>query len=125
MASRNLRRSISLATKSAELAVATPQVVAHRLTRMALGGGNYSDQDLKEFARMGSEKQVAFLASWNAMALQVLRYQHSFMLSCLQIVCMPWLCAGMTQASIASRVAECCHRDRVERFGSDSSDRAR
>jgi hypothetical protein len=38
MASRNLRRSISLTAKSAQLAVATPEVVAHRLTRMARGG---------------------------------------------------------------------------------------
>ena len=104
MASRKLRRSVSLATKSAQLAVAAPQVVAHRMARMALHGANYTDQDLKEFARMGSEKQVAFLASWNAMALQVLRYQHSFMLSWFQAVCMPWLRAGMTPASIASRL---------------------
>lgn len=104
MASRNLRRSISLATKSAQLAVAAPQVVAHRLSRMALHGANYSDQDLKEFARMGSEKQAAFLASWNAMALQVLRYQQSFMISWLQAVCMPWLGAGMTPASVVSRM---------------------
>jgi hypothetical protein len=73
------------------------------MARMAMHGANYTDQDFKEFARMGSEKQAAFLASWNAMALQVLRYQHSFMVSWLQAVCMPWLRAGMTPTSIASR----------------------
>jgi hypothetical protein len=38
MANRRTRKSKSLALKSMELAAAVPQVVAHRVTRMALAG---------------------------------------------------------------------------------------
>jgi hypothetical protein len=39
----------SLIAKAAELAFAVPQVVAHRVTRMALAGPSLSDRDRKEF----------------------------------------------------------------------------
>ena len=104
MASRKLSRSISLATKSAQLALAAPQVMAHRMSRMALAGTNYSDHDLQELARMGSEKQTAFLASWNAMALQALRYQHTFVLAWFQAVWMPWARSRMSPASLAKQL---------------------
>jgi len=104
MASRKLSRSISLATKSAQLAVAASQVMAHRMSRMASAGANYADHDLQELARMGSEKQTAFLASWNAMALQALRCQHAFMLAWFQAAWMPWSSSRMSPASIASQL---------------------
>ena len=103
-AARNLRKSISLATKSTQLALAAPRVMAHRMSRMALGGTDYADKDLKELARMGSEKQTAFLASWNAIALQVLRHQHAFMFAWFKAVWMPWLQPGMSPTSIANRL---------------------
>jgi hypothetical protein len=62
------RAARSLAVKAAELAIAVPQVVAHRVTRMALSGPKLSARDRKEFERMFAEKNAAFGESWNAMA---------------------------------------------------------
>ena len=62
------RATTSLTIKAAELAVAVPQVVAHRLTRMALSGPKLSPRDRKEFQLMVAEKKVAFGESWSAMA---------------------------------------------------------
>ena len=70
MVARKTRGRHSLATKAAELAVAVPQVVAHRVTRMALSGPKLSLRDRKEFERMVAEKNAAFGESWNAMAAQ-------------------------------------------------------
>jgi hypothetical protein len=63
------RPSRSLAVQAAELAVAVPQVVAHRVVRMALAGPTLSDRDRKEFELMVAEKNEAFAKSWQAMAL--------------------------------------------------------
>ena len=73
MASRRSRNASSLALKSAELAFAAPQVVVHRMARMAAAGPVLSERDLREFQRMGTEKISAFAESWNAMALQAAR----------------------------------------------------
>ena len=70
MALPRKRANRSLAAKTAELAVAVPQVVAHRMTRMALAGAKPSARDRKEFARMVAEKNAAFGESWKAMAAQ-------------------------------------------------------
>jgi hypothetical protein len=70
MASRRPRKSSSLATKLAELSLAVPQVVAHRVTRMAMAGQHPSDRDKKEFELMVEEKKLAFSQSWNAMTAQ-------------------------------------------------------
>ena len=72
MATRRSRSTHSLATKAAELAVAVPQVVAHRVTRMALSGPTLSPRDRKEFERMVAEKNAAFAESWQAMATQAM-----------------------------------------------------
>ena len=72
------RPSTSLSAKTAELALAVPQVVAHRLLRMAHAGPHLSARDRKEFARMVAEKHSAFGESWNAMALQTLQSQRTF-----------------------------------------------
>src|SRR4051812_38266038 len=68
MATRRSRVSRSLATQAAELALAVPQVVAHRVTRMALSSAKPSPRDRREFERMVAEKNIAFGESWKAMA---------------------------------------------------------
>ena len=70
MSTRRARAAQSLAAKAAELAFAVPQVVAHRVTRMALASPKPSARDCKEFERMVAEKNSAFGESWNAMAAQ-------------------------------------------------------
>ena len=70
MATRRRRATQSPTVKAAELALAVPQVVAHRVTRMALSGPKLSARDSKEFQRMVAEKNEAFSESWSAMARQ-------------------------------------------------------
>ena len=77
MSTRRKRLSPSLAWKTAELAAAVPQVVAHRVTRMALAGPKLSPRDRKEFERMVAEKNTAFAASWLAMAQQAALAQQT------------------------------------------------
>lgn len=71
------RRSPSerLAHQAFELSVAAPQVVAQRLTRMALAGHAPTARDRDEMMRMGSEKVVAFHESWAAMWMQLWQAQ--------------------------------------------------
>ena len=72
MPSRHKRKTKSLVSKATELAFAVPQVVAHRVTRMAIAGPSVSERDRKEFQRMGAEKPTAFIECWNAMIMQAL-----------------------------------------------------
>jgi len=67
---RSTRKSRSIAAKATELAIAAPQVVAHRLTRMAIAGPTPSARDRKEFNLMVAEKQAAMAQSMQAMAMQ-------------------------------------------------------
>lgn len=59
-----------MAEKTAELAVAVPQVIAHRMARMALAGAMPTPRDQEEFRRMFEEKHQAFSQAWLAMTLQ-------------------------------------------------------
>jgi hypothetical protein len=63
----NRKNSTRLARQTTELALAVPQVVAHRLTRMALAGTSPSERDRREFHGMGQEKVIAFWQSCFAM----------------------------------------------------------
>jgi hypothetical protein len=78
MTARRRRPSHSLSVKTAELALAVPQVVAHRLLRMANAGPHLSARDRKEFTRMIAEKNSALGEAWNAMALQALHSHRAF-----------------------------------------------
>jgi hypothetical protein len=73
MATRRTRRSKSLAVQTMELGVAVPQVIAHRVARMALVGASPSARDRKELRRMGTEKVAAATEAWTAMALEAFR----------------------------------------------------
>ncbi|MGH8587259.1 MAG: polyhydroxyalkanoate granule-associated phasin [Gammaproteobacteria bacterium] len=56
-----------------EIAVAAPQVVAHRTARMARSGPTRSSADRKELTRMTQEKFEAFGESASAMAAEIVR----------------------------------------------------
>ena len=58
------RSALQAGRKAMDIGVATPQVVAHRLTRMACAGPHLSARDQKEFMNMVLEKQLAFSQSW-------------------------------------------------------------
>lgn len=86
------RRSAAyrLAKKSAGLALAVPQVVAHRVRRMASAGPTPSPRERQEFTRMVMEKQQAFVQSWLAMYSETLRMQQRLALSMLAGYALPW-----------------------------------
>lgn len=89
MALRRNRQTRSLMTQWAELAFAVPQVVAHRVTRMAIAGPAPSARDRKEFDLMSTEKTAAFNESWNAMAVQAVRANQALATSMLRSLWMP------------------------------------
>jgi hypothetical protein len=73
MKSSSHRKASRLGTQATELMLAAPQVVAHRLGRMAVAGHRPSAKDQREFHRMGTEKLAAFGEAWQAMTLQMLK----------------------------------------------------
>jgi hypothetical protein len=52
-----------------EVAMATPEIIAHRTARMMLGGWPPSARDQSEYVRMFQEKGEAFVESWIAATL--------------------------------------------------------
>lgn len=58
---------------SAQLALAVPQVVAHRLIRLAMASPVLSERDRKEFKLMSEEKTAAFSESLKGMAIEAAR----------------------------------------------------
>jgi hypothetical protein len=97
MFSRRKRKAASLVLKAAELAFAAPQVVAHRVTRMAIAGPTLSQRDRKEFKRMSAEKTEAFSESLNAMTMQVFRANQAMAASIFRSFWSPSL-RGMPSA---------------------------
>ena len=91
MSTRRTRKSKSLAVQSIELAVAMPQVIAHRVARMAIAGVSPSARDRREFHRMGTEKITALNEALNAMAVQTFRANQQLTLSFMQSFWFPWV----------------------------------
>ena len=89
MATRRTRKSKSLTVKSMELALSVPQVVAHRVTRMAVAGPKLSDRDRKEFQMMVNEKRAAFAQAWRDMAMHAFRANQAFTASMLRFFFTP------------------------------------
>ncbi len=71
-----------------DLGIAAPQVVAHRLARMAASGATPSAGDRREFTGMVLEKQTAFAQGWMAMWVEAALAQQRFLLACLSGA--PW-----------------------------------
>jgi hypothetical protein len=78
-----------LSRQATELALAVPQVVAHRMTRMALAGPVLSARDRREFHGMAQEKVNAFWQSWFAMSVAMVEASQQAWLAALQGAHMP------------------------------------
>lgn len=98
MTRRTVKTAATLGRKTMETAMAAPQVVAHRMGRMATAGASPSRRDQKEFAGMVAEKQQAFVQSWMAMGAQTLRLQQQVWASFWSIGAAPW--SGKHAASV-------------------------
>lgn len=81
-------RKTSAASKAVDIAVAAPQVIAHRVARMALAGPLPDARDRKEFTGMVLEKQLAFAQScvaWNTAVLGwQMQWHRQWFSSCLR-----------------------------------------
>ncbi len=88
---RRNRSAASIVAKAAELSLAVPQVVAHRVARMALADPvALSKRDRREFQRMGAEKVAAFTEAWNAMATQATHAHQTLATSWMRSLLTPW-----------------------------------
>lgn len=96
---RNRRAGVQFATQASQLALAVPQVMAHRLTRMAVGGATPNARDQAEYQRMSAEKMMAFTQSFNAMALYALKVQQDMGWAMARSMFAPWLGTAPTLAS--------------------------
>lgn len=103
------KASKSTAAKSAELAVAVPQVVAHRLARMALAGPSPSERDRREFSKMISEKQAAFSQAWMAMANEAFRANQSIAASLFGSFMFPRPMSRSSTAGITRTIHDATH----------------
>ena len=90
---RKLRRraGAAFARDAAAIALTAPQVIAHRMARMARAGALPSLDDRREFTRMGAEKVAAFYDAWTAMAMQGWRIQQEMWAASLRAVGFPSL----------------------------------
>ena len=104
MATRRTRKSKSLTVKSMELALSVPQVVAHRVTRMAVAGPKLSDRDRKEFQMMVNEKRAAFAQAWRDMAMHAFRANQAFTASMLRFFFTPFSYKKPSAPSAAAQV---------------------
>jgi hypothetical protein len=104
MPSCRKRKTKSLVAKAAELAFVVPQVVAHRVTRMAIAGPSVSERDRKEFKRMGAEKTAAFSESWTAMTMQALRANQALAASFLRSFWSPSLKVRPSARAVAAQL---------------------
>lgn len=94
------RRGSPTAIKhSFDLALAAPQVVAHRVARMAAVQGPLSVRQQRELTGMVVEKVVAFQQSWLAMGLEMARLQQRAWLSMWQNAWTPWASAWLPRAT--------------------------
>jgi hypothetical protein len=103
MASRSNRKAASVARQTTDLALAAPQVVAHRLARMAAAGPRPSARDQREFTRMVAEKQQAFQQSWTAMGLQSMVAGQSMALAWMRLWATPWPGGAWNGHALASQ----------------------
>ena len=85
------RPSSRLARQASELALAVPQVVGHRLTRLALAGPMPNARDRREFYTMGQEKVHAFWQSWFAMGWAMVEAMQQAWIAMLQGARVPML----------------------------------
>jgi hypothetical protein len=103
MSLRPTRKTKSITTKAAELAVAVPQVVAHRVARMAIAGPTLSERDRKEFNLMVAEKKTAFAQAWQAMATQTVHANQTLAASFFRSM---WSPTGWGKPSVGNVAAQ-------------------
>lgn len=91
------------ASELLHISMAAPQVIQHRLTRMALSGPVLSARDQQEFTRMVQEKQAAFSQAWWTMGTEMLTVQQQLCQAWLQN---PWAAVHKLPAAVDKAAAK-------------------
>ena len=84
--------------------MAVPQVVAHRVTSMALAQPKLSDRDRKEFQLMVNEKPTALVEAWGDMAMQAFRANQALTASVFRSFFTPFSFRKPSAASVVAQV---------------------
>jgi hypothetical protein len=100
---RSPRKKKSTSTKVAELVFAVPQVVAHRVTRMALAGPVLSKHDRREFNLMVAEKNIAFAQAWQEMFKQSVRANRALVPTFMRSI---WSPSAASKGSAGKAIAQ-------------------
>jgi hypothetical protein len=94
------RTQRKLAQQALGLSMAVPQVMAHRVGRMATAGACPSVRDRQEFHLMRAEKVAAFYESWAAMGRAAVQAQQSMWRTAMFT---PWPKAALPSANTLAR----------------------
>jgi hypothetical protein len=104
MPSRRSRKVPALALQSIELGLAVPEVLAHRLLRIATAGATPSLRDREEIRLMGIEKVAAFYESWNAMLVELARANLQLSLSSARSLWFPWFVQPRSSRAVLNQL---------------------
>lgn len=85
-----MKRYRTSRSRSIELALAAPAVIAMRTARMMVAGANPTPADRREMSLMVSEKKHAFTQAWIAMAANQQRAQAQWWMALAQAWWAPW-----------------------------------
>lgn len=103
MSVRRNRKAASVMRQTTDLAVAAPQVIAHRMARMAAAGPLPSVRDQKEFTKMVQEKQVAFSQAWLAMGMQAMVAGPALAMAMARVWATPWQHGSVWNTALATQ----------------------
>ena len=114
-----MTRSTKTLTRSIELALAAPAVIALRTARMAAAGAAPTAADRREMSRMVDEKVGAFTKSWFAMAARQQRAQLEWWTAFARSWWSPWTttrAGAFDDASAAHALLQRMHRSQASVF---------
>lgn len=100
------RKRHTVAVQAAELSAAVPQVVFHRMARLAMAGIHPKPGDRAEFRRMGAEKVAAWQESWLAMWQQAWVLQQQVLSAMVQAAWSPWSGERPSPARVHRQLSE-------------------
>ncbi len=85
MTHRKTKKHKPLPLQFSELAFTAPQVISHRMFRLATAGLKPSRRDQQEMIRMNTEKYQAMSESINSILLESIRMNQELTFSCLRM----------------------------------------
>ena len=111
-----MTRSTKTLTRSIELALAAPAVIALRTARMAAAGAAPTAADRREMSRMVDEKVGAFTKSWFAMAARQQRAQLEWWTAFARSWWSPWTTTRPGAFGDAHGILQRMHRSQASVF---------